>query len=310
MSLFAFIGALETGLLFSLVALGVFLSFRVLDFPDLTVDGSFPLGAAVAAAALAAGVDPFLATGLAILAGWLAGLVTATLNVRFGIMNLLAGILTMVALFSINLRIMGGPNVPLYNVDTVFDVAESWIDLGMWTNVVLIGIFAIGAKLISDWFLKTEIGLALRASGENPAMAEAQGIAVGRMALIGMALSNGFVALAGALFAQLQGVADVSMGIGTIVTGLAALIIGEAILGRRMVFIATLGCIIGALVYRLFIAMSLSAGFIGIEPQDLNLVTAIVVAIAVILSKGRAQRSRRKAAAAPARTVAASKRAG
>ncbi|MBZ8131673.1 ABC transporter permease [Afifella sp. IM 167] len=309
MSLFAFAGAIESGLLFSLVALGVFLSFRVLDFPDLTVDGSFPLGAAVAAAALASGIDPFLATGLAILAGWAAGLVTATLNVRFGIMNLLSGILTMVALFSINLRIMGGPNVPLYNVDTVFDVAESWIDLGLWTNTLLIAVFAIGAKLLTDWFLKTEIGLALRASGENPAMAEAQGIAVGRMRLVGMAMSNGFVALAGALFAQLQGVADVSMGIGTIVTGLAALIIGEAVLGRRMVFVATLGCIVGALIYRLFIALSLSAGWIGIQPQDLNLVTAIVVAIAVILSKGRAQRSRRKAGGAP-NTAPAAKKAG
>ncbi|WP_128291504.1 ABC transporter permease [Afifella aestuarii] len=309
MSLFAFAGALESGLLFSLVALGVFLSFRVLDFPDLTVDGSFPLGAAVAAAALASGVDPFLATGFAIVAGWGAGLVTALLNVRFGIMNLLSGILTMVALFSINLRIMGGPNVPLYNVDTVFDVAQSWFDFGLWTNTVLIAIVAFAAKFLVDWFLKTELGLALRASGENPAMAEAQGIAVGRMALVGMAISNGLVALAGALFAQLQGVADVSMGIGTIVTGLAALIIGEAILGRRMVFVATLGCIVGALVYRLFIALSLSAGFIGIQPQDLNLVTAIVVAIAVVLSKGRAQRNRRRAGMAPRRAPAA-KRAG
>lgn len=287
MTLFALAGAVESGLLFSLVALGLYLSFRVLDFPDLTVDGSFPLGAAVCAASVAAGVDPFAATAFAALGGAAAGLVTALLNVRFRIMNLLAGILTMVALFSINIRIMGRPNLPVYGHDTVFDIAERVVDLGMWNNAVVLALFAVGAKLAVDWFLRTETGLALRATGENPAMAEAQGISSGAMILLGIALANALVALAGALFAQLQGVADISMGIGTIVTGLAAIIIGEAVLGRRSVSLATLACIAGALIYRLFIALALSAGFIGIKAQDLNLVTAIVVAVAVVASQGR-----------------------
>lgn len=294
MTLFALAGALETGLLFALVALSIFMSFRVLDFPDLTVDGSFPLGAAVSAAAIINGVDPFIATFLGAMAGAAAGFVTGLLNVRFGIMNLLSGILMMVALFSINLRIMGRPNLPVYGHDTVFTRADSLFNAGLWSNSILLLLFAVGAKLIIDWFLKTEIGLGLRASGENAAMAEAQGIKNGAMTLLGMSIANALCALGGSLFAQMQGVADVTMGVGTIVTGLAALIIGEAILGRRTVFLATLGCIIGAVVYRLFIALALSAGFIGIRPQDLNLITAIVVAVAVVLSQRRGKKGRRK----------------
>ncbi len=294
MTLFALAGAFETGLLFALVALSIFMSFRVLDFPDLTVDGSFPLGAAVSAAAIVGGFDPFIATFFGMLAGAAAGFVTGLLNVRFGIMNLLAGILSMVALFSVNLRIMGRPNLPVYGQDTVFSRFESVVDAGLWSNTILLLIIAIGAKLIVDWFLKTEIGLGLRASGENPAMAEAQGIRNGAMTLLGMSIANALCALAGSLFAQMQGVADVTMGVGTIVTGLAALIIGEAILGRRTVFLATLGCVIGAVVYRLFIALALSAGFIGIRPQDLNLITAVVVAVAVVLSQRRGKRGRKQ----------------
>lgn len=293
MTLFALAGAFETGLLFALVALSIFMSFRVLDFPDLTVDGSFPLGAAVSAAAIIHGIDPFIATFFGLLAGAAAGFVTGLLNVRFGIMNLLAGILSMVALFSINLRIMGRPNLPVYGQDTVFSRFEDLVGAGLWSNTILLLIIAIGAKFIIDWFLKTEIGLGLRASGENPAMAEAQGIRNGAMTLLGMSIANALCALAGSLFAQMQGVADVTMGVGTIVTGLAALIIGEAILGRRTVFLATLGCVIGAVVYRLFIAFALSAGFIGIKPQDLNLITAIVVAVAVVLSQSRGKKGRK-----------------
>ncbi|MAU19344.1 MAG: ABC transporter permease [Martelella sp.] len=293
MTLFALAGAFETGLLFALVALSIFMSFRVLDFPDLTVDGSFPLGAAVSAAAIIQGIDPFIATFFGLMAGAAAGFVTGLLNVRFGIMNLLAGILSMVALFSINLRIMGRPNLPVYGQDTVFSRFEDLVGAGLWSNTILLLIIAIGAKFIIDWFLKTEIGLGLRASGENPAMAEAQGIRNGAMTLLGMSIANALCALAGSLFAQMQGVADVTMGVGTIVTGLAALIIGEAILGRRTVFLATLGCVIGAVVYRLFIAFALSAGFIGIKPQDLNLITAIVVAVAVVLSQSRGKKGRK-----------------
>lgn len=287
MTALAVAGAVEAGLLFSLVALGVYLSFRVLNFPDLTVDGSFPLGAAATAVAIIHGVNPFLATLIGTFAGCCAGFVSAFLNVQFRILNLLAGILTMVALYSINLRVMGRPNISLYGEETVFTAFEGLIDLSIWTTSAILLVIAIAMKLLVDWFLGTQVGLALRASGENPAMARAQSVSNGRMTLIGMTVSNGLVGLAGSLFAQSQGVADVSLGIGTIVTGLAALIIGETLLGSVKVFWATLGCLIGALLYRLFIAAALSAGFLGIQAQDLNLVTAVVVAFAVILSRAR-----------------------
>lgn len=287
MSMLALSGAIEAGLLFSLVALGVYISFRVLNFPDLTVDGSFPLGAAATAVAIVSGVNPLLATLSGTGAGACAGFVSAYLNVRLRILNLLAGILTMVALYSINLRVMGRPNISLYGEETIFTPFEWLLGLGIWTNAVVLLAIAIAMKFAVDWFLATEIGLALRASGENPVMARAQSVDNDRMTLVGLTISNGLVGLAGSLFAQSQGVADVSMGIGTIVTGLAALIIGETLLGSLKVGWATLGCLAGALLYRFFIALALSAGFLGIQAQDLNLVTAVVVAVAVVLSRAR-----------------------
>lgn len=287
MSMLALSGAVEAGLLFSLVALGVYISFRVLNFPDLTVDGSFPLGAAATAVAIVSGVNPLLATLIGTGAGACAGFVSAYLNVRFRILNLLAGILTMVALYSINLRVMGRPNISLYGEETIFTPFDGLLGLGIWTNAVVLLAIAVAMKFAVDWFLATEIGLALRASGENPVMARAQSVDNDRMTLVGLTISNGLVGLAGSLFAQSQGVADVSMGIGTIVTGLAALIIGETLLGSLKVGWATLGCLAGALLYRFFIALALSAGFLGIQAQDLNLVTAVVVAVAVVLSRAR-----------------------
>ena len=287
MSMFAVSGAVEAGLLFSLVALGVYTSFRLLNFPDLTVDGSFPLGASATAVAIVSGIDPFLATAIGVLAGAAAGLVTAVLNVRFGIMNLLAGILTMVALYSINLRVMGRPNTSLYGSETIFTPFQAMIGSVLWTNAAVLLVIVLMVKLALDWFLRTEIGLALRASGENPVMSTAQSINNDRMVLVGMAISNGLVGLAGSLFAQSQGVADVSMGIGTIVNGLAALIIGEALFRARKVAWATAGCVAGAILYRFFIAAALSAGVLGIQAQDLNLVTALIVAVAVVASKAR-----------------------
>ena len=201
MSLIAFLGAIEAGLLFGLVALGVFISFRILNFPDLTVDGSLPLGAATAATLIVSGFDPYLATLAAMAAGALAGLVTALLNVRLGILHLLASILTMISLYSINLRVMGKPNQALLGEATVFTPFEA---LGLpfyW----LIPIYLLLLLLLAVWlvnrFLTSEVGLAMRATGANPRMAAAQGIETGRMKMLGIALSNGLVGLAGALFA-------------------------------------------------------------------------------------------------------------
>lgn len=287
MNLVAFLGAVEIGLVFGLVALGVFLSFRVLNFPDLTVDGSFPLGAAVAATLIVGGVDPFAATAVAIAAGAVAGLVTAFLNLRFGILHLLASILTMIALYSINLRIMGRPNVALLGVDTVLTPFQG-LGLG---NLILKPLFAgvvlavVGCLLTA--FLLSSYGLAMRATGSNPRMARAQGIDTQATTYVGMAISNALVALAGALFAQMNGFADVTIGTGTIVVGLAAVIVGEAIFGARSLPVWILGCIAGSVIYRLAVALALNASFLGLNASDLNLVTAVLVAVALILPGAR-----------------------
>jgi putative ABC transport system permease protein len=283
MSLIAFLGAIEIGLVFGLVAMGVFLSFRVLQFPDLTVDGSFPLGAAVAATLIVSGWNPYLATAIAALAGALAGLVTAWLNVRLKILHLLASILTMIALYSINLRIMGRPNVALLGDETVLTPLEALPLRSYWLAPILFLAVAIAAKLLVDRFLASEIGLAIRATGANPRLSRALGISTGRLILSGMALSNALVALAGALFAQSQGSADISMGVGVIVVGLAAVILGEAIVPGRGIALATLGCILGSILYRLAVAFALNADVLGLQAQDLNLLTAILVALAMVL---------------------------
>ncbi len=276
-------GALETGLVFGLVALGVFLSFRLLQFPDLTVDGSFPFGGAVAAILITQGYDPFLATLAAMVAGASAGLITAWLNVRLGIMDLLASILMMIALYSVNLRVMGGPNVPLITSPSVFSLGQpDGMPDYVW-RVIVLAIVVLAVKCALDAFFSTRMGLALRATGSNPRMSRAQGVATGTMILVGMALSNALVALAGALFVQTQGGADISMGIGTIVIGLAAVIIGESLMPSRRLVFMTLAVIVGAILYRGFIAVALNSDMIGLQAQDLNLVTALLVTFALIL---------------------------
>jgi len=287
MTPFAFMGAVEAGLIFGLVAIGVFLSFRVLDFPDLTVDGSFPLGAAVAAVGILSGLDPFLSTLLACLAGFLGGVVTAQLHLRLGILHLLASILVMLALYSINLRIMGRPNLPLLTSDTVFTGIETLPFSTLYTMPAVLALAVLALKLAVDWFLATEIGLALRAAGTNPRMAAAQGIDRARVLPLGLGLSNALVALAGALFAQAQGFADVTMGVGVIIIGLAAVIVGETILPARVIFYATLAAVIGSIAYRVAIAFALNLDAIGLRAQDLNLVTAGLVIAAIATSRLR-----------------------
>lgn len=296
MSLIAFFGALESGLIYGLVALGVLISFRTLDFPDLTADGSFPLGGAVAGISIIAGVNPWLACLFGMLAGSVAGIVTAWLHVKLGILQLLASILVMVALYSVNLRIMGAPNLPLLGEQTVFSsfVTDS---NGYWMRCLIIGVVVILAKLFLDWFYNTETGLSMRATGSNLKMAQAQGINTSKMTIIGMAISNGLIALAGALFVQTQGGADISIGIGTIVIGLAAVIIGETILPAKRIWLITLAVIIGAVLYKLFIQIALSSSAlrsIGFGPQDLNLITALLVVLALVLPKAKSKVLSRK----------------
>ena len=294
MSLFSVLGAIEIGLIFSLVALGVFISFRLLRFPDLTVDGSFPLGGAVCAILIAHGTNPWLATLAGTAAGAFAGFITGWLNVKLKIMDLLASILMMIGLYSINLRVMGGPNVPLINEPTLFTMLQpANVDDYVMRPIILLG-FVIVAKLALDWFFATERGLAIRSTGSNARMARAQGVNTGAMILLGMAISNGLVGLAGALFVQTQGGSDISMGIGTIVIGLAAVIVGEAILPSRKIIWATLAVIVGAIVYRFFIAAALNIDAIGLKAQDLNLVTAVLVAVALVIPQLKKKLIKRK----------------
>ena len=296
MSLFSLLGAIEIGLIFSLVALGVLISFRLLRFPDLTVDGSFPLGGAVCAIMISTGSNPYVATLAATAAGAVAGLVTGWLNVKLKIMDLLASILVMIALYSINLRIMGGPNVPLINDPTLFTLLQPASMDDYVARPLLLAVIVVATKLLMDWFFSTERGLAIRATGSNARMARSQGVNTGAMMLLGLAVSNALVALAGALFAQTQGGSDISMGIGTIVIGLAAVIVGESILPSRRLIYATLAVVLGAIVYRFFIALALNSDFIGLKAQDLNLVTAVLVTIALVIPQLRRRFARRRSA--------------
>jgi putative ABC transport system permease protein len=286
-STFAFFGAVELGLVYAFVATGVYLSFRVLDFPDLTVDGSFPLGAAVAAVLIVGGHDPWLATVSAIFAGAMAGLVTAFLNVRFRILHLLASILTMIALFSINLRIMGKPNVAILQQETILTPFYGHGLRDYMVRPLFLAILVVIMVVGLARFLATDFGLAMRATGANPRMARAQGISTPLYIYTGMALSNALVGLAGALFAQTNGFADVTSGVGTIVVGLAAVIIGETILRFRTIWVALIGCVIGSILYRIAIQLALSSDVIGLRPSDLNLATAVLVALALILPRLR-----------------------
>lgn len=283
LSQIAFWGAVELGLVFAFVAIGVFLTFRVLDFPDLTVDGSFPLGAAVAAVLITTGFNPWLAAAIAMVAGALAGLVTAFLNVRFRILNLLASILTMIALFSVNLRVMGKPNIALINADTML---SPFFGLGLrevYVRPLFVGVLVVIAVILVWRFLESDAGLAMRATGANARMARAQGVDTRRQVYLGLALSNALVALGGALFAQTNGFADVTSGVGTIVVGLAAVIIGETLFGARGILLALIGCIVGSILYRIAIQLALSTDALGLKASDLNLVTAVLVAVALIL---------------------------
>ena len=287
MTLIALFGGIESGLIYALVALGVLISFRILDFPDLTTDGSFPLGAAIFAVCVTNGINPWLACLAGAAGGAAAGMVTAWLHVSLKILQLLSSILVMVALYSINLRVMDAPMIPLNGEPSVFSpfIAEDYSNQ-FWVQPLIILGFVVVAKLLLDWFFSTEAGLSMRATGVNSHMARAQGVGTSKMIIIGMALSNALVALGGALFAQTQGSADVASGIGTIVIGLAAVIIGENLFPGKRMLVLTLSAIIGALVYRLVITFALGSEFLqsfGVRQTDLNLITAVLVVVALRL---------------------------
>jgi putative ABC transport system permease protein len=262
------------------MTIGVFITYRVLDYADLTVEGSITMGAAVSATIISAGGNPFVATLIAFLAGMGAGLVTGLLHTKLKIPALLSGILSMIALYSVNIRIMGKANISLLRVDTVFSVFEK-LGLSHRNAVILIGFISVVlVVLILYWFFGTEIGCAIRATGNNPKMIRAQGVSTDRMIILGLVISNGLVAFAGALLAQDQSYADIQMGIGSIVIGLASVIIGEVLFGTRNFMNTLVSLALGAIAYRIIIAVVLE---LGLPPTDLRLFTAISVALALSL---------------------------
>ncbi|HHY32442.1 MAG TPA: ABC transporter permease [Firmicutes bacterium] len=278
MSLGALSGALEQGLVYAVMALGVYITFRVLNFPDLTVDGSFPLGAAIAARLIYTGGDPVVATLVAPVLGFVAGATTGVLNTKLKISGLLAGILTMTALYSVNLRIMGRANIPLLRSATVLTTLTGLGVPGGCAALILFSVTALVAKLLLDAFLRTEFGLALRATGDNEVMIRSLGVNTDSMKIIGLGLSNALVALCGAMVAQYQGFADIGMGIGMVVAGLASVIIGGAIIAPSSTGLATFGVVAGSVIYRFAVFVALRLGF---APTDLKIVTAALVVIAL-----------------------------
>lgn len=284
------ISTIAQGLLWALLALGVFITFRILDVADLTVEGSFPMGAAISAVLITMGVNPWLTVVIAGIGGMVAGAVTGWIHTKLKIPALLAGILTMIALYSVNLHIMGKANISLLRMDTVYSAIHS---MGV-SNAVALTIIGVVVTVVVGlflfWFFGTELGTSIRATGVNPQMIRAQGVNTDTMIVLGLLLSNGFVAVSGALIAQSQGFADIGMGVGTIVIGLASVIIGEVLFasssvvsklfGNSSFVLSLVAVVFGSIIYRIVIAAVL---YLGMPPNDLKLFTAILVALALSL---------------------------
>jgi len=279
--------SLEQGLAYGLVALGIVITFRILSFPDLTVDGSFPLGAAVVARFITEGVSPVYGIFLAIAAGFVAGCCTGVLYTKLKINSLLAGILMMTVLYSFNLRIMGKSNIQLLTVDTFLTPLENLPVNRFIPIIAFFFVISFGVKILTDLFMHTQLGFAMRATGDNEQMIRALGVNTDNTTILGLGISNAFVALSGALVAQDQGFADVGMGIGMIVAGLASIIIGEALMGKHTVQRMTLAALIGSILYKEIISIGLR---LGLAPTDLKLATGIMVILALgipALKKGK-----------------------
>lgn len=265
------LSSLEQGLIFGIMVLGVYISYKILDFPDMTVDGAFPMGAAIVGSGLIAGLNPILCLVLATIGGALAGLVTGILHVKFKIRDLLAGILMMTALYSINLRIMGKSNIHLFNVKHLFSYDMK--------PIYIILIILLIVKILLDFLLKTEFGFALRALGDNEKLIISLGINEKWLKIVGLMIANSMVALAGGVLAQHQGFADIGMGTGTIVAGLASIILGEGIFKHFKRMRMTTIVLVGSILYRMVIALALK---LGLRATDLKLVTALIVVIILI----------------------------
>ena len=270
------IDAIEEGLLFSIVSMGVYITYKILDFPDLSVDGTYPLGAAITAILLINGVNPWLAIIISAVGGAIAGGITAFLHVKLKISNLMSGILVMIALYSVNLRIMGRSNTPLFSTNTIFKNANL-------KSILIIIIMVVICKIIIDTFLKTKRGFLLIAVGDNEQVVSSLGINKNGVKVLGLMSSNGLVGMAGAIQAQKYGYADVTMGQGIVVMGLATVVIGITIFGKLSLLKCTTLSILGAIIYKVAIAIALRVNF---NPNDLKLITAIIVIIALASNNG------------------------
>ena len=279
MSISVVIGAIELGLIYAVMGMGVYLSFRVLNIPDLTIDGSFTCGCAAGAVCTMAS-HPYLGMGAAFVCGMLCGLVTGILITRFRIQPILSGILTMTALYSVNLRIQGGkPNISMFGQKTIFTEIQDLLGKDAGSIVMIIFILAV-VCFVLYLFLNTQLGLSMRATGSNEAMVRASSINADQMKVIGLALANGIIAFAGALLAQYQGFADVSSSSGKMVLGLASIIVGEAFFGHRTIIRSITSVIVGSLIYRLLLTFALQ---FGLNASDLNLFSAALVALSISL---------------------------
>lgn len=269
---------LEQGLLFSLVAIAVYITYKILDFPDMSVDGTFPMGAAISAALLVQGINPWISIIAAAIGGGIAGGITGFLHVKLKIDNLMAGILMMIGLYSVNLRIMGKANVPLFNVANLFKGA---------TPIIIIIVMLAVVKILFDLYMKTKSGFLLMAVGDNEQVVSSLGVNKDLIKILGLVISNALAALAGALTAQYQGFSDVGMGTGTVVMGLAAVIIGSSLFEKITFIKATTLSILGAVIYKVAIAIVLKyGGIIGLTANDLKLMTAVIVVIALCSNNG------------------------
>ena len=294
------ISVLEQGMIYAIMALGIYITYKILDFPDMTVDGSFPLGASLSAVLISQGMNPYLTLLLSFAAGLMAGTITGLIHVKLKVRDILASIIMMTALYSVNLRIAGKANLPIYNYDNIYNNSLTNHLLGgalsPYKNLIIIAIIVVIVKCVLDWYLKTKSGYLLKAVGDNETLVTSMGIDKGKIKILGLAIANGLVSLSGSMFAQQQRFFDASMGVGTAVIGLASVIIGTALFGQISVFGFSISVILGSILYKGCVAAAIR---IGLQSTDLKLVTAVLFLLILVLSsriekyQGRKRRKER-----------------
>lgn len=294
------ISVFEQGMIYAIMALGMYITYKILDFPDMTVDGSFPLGASLSAVLISQGMNPYLTLLLSFAAGLMAGTITGLIHVKLKVRDILASIIMMTALYSVNLRIAGKANLPIYNYDNIYNNSLTNHLLGgalsPYKNLIIIAIIVVIVKCVLDWYLKTKSGYLLKAVGDNETLVTSMGIDKGKIKILGLAIANGLVSLSGSMFAQQQRFFDASMGVGTAVIGLASVIIGTALFGQISVFGFSISVILGSILYKGCVAAAIR---IGLQSADLKLVTAVLFLLILVLSsriekyQGRKRRKER-----------------